>query len=163
MSSLLIALIFLPDPLAMLNVENERKELTSMVDEPEPGGPEIIAASAECDVDVGINNVERLDRAARLRGMIDNSISMRSAMSTKGRRGGRYYYFIVIDYATDHPSSSSSSSSRVAAAPTIICAESFKHIEFLCMRDFGSSLAIPSTWESQVFAKATERSACAAT
>ena len=102
LSSLLIALIlFLPDPLAMLNVENDRKDLTSMVDEPEAGamdGPEKIAASAECDVDVGIN-VERLDRAARLRGMIDNSISMRSAMSTKGQRGGRYYYFIVIDYA----------------------------------------------------------------
>ena len=104
LSSLLIALIlFLPDPLAMLNVENERKDLTSMVDEPEAGamdGPEKIAASAECDVDVGIN-VERLDRAARLRGMIDNSISMRSAMSTKGQRGGRYYYLMKLNEFND--------------------------------------------------------------
>jgi hypothetical protein len=64
----------------MLNVVNEREVLTSMMGEPvEVGGPEI-AADAKCDADAGMND-ERLDRDAKLRGIIDNSSSVRNVIS----------------------------------------------------------------------------------
>lgn len=69
----------------MFNVEYERRVLVlaSMVDKSDGGE---IANNAECDADAG-TNVERKDRAAKLlRGMIDNSSSVRNAMSTKRRR-----------------------------------------------------------------------------
>jgi hypothetical protein len=72
------------EPLAMLmlnDVVNEREVLTSMMGEPaEVGGPEIIAADAKCEADAGMND-ERLDRDAKLRGIIDNSSSVRNVIS----------------------------------------------------------------------------------
>lgn len=69
----------------MFNVEYERSALVLALMANEGDGREI-ADNAECDADAG-TNVERKDRAAKLlRGMIDNSSSVRNAMSTRGRR-----------------------------------------------------------------------------